>query len=982
MALNFQKVNINLSGLDEKTDNKQLQLGTFGTLKNMWMDKTRQLKKRYGTTKTHETLPQYNRVCDFNGKPIVWEQSAFAYANIEGTLTRTDEKWIAGSYEVTDWSAQLGVSDYIDYAESDDYGIGARLVQTETTPAIAIELTFYDPDTKRPFYRTTVGNDKFKIVSTDDRVLVFYNLSDTIQLREYQGFDVSGNPAFTQTEIQASDPNLVLGAVDATTSEFNTYAAFICTYSSTAVTSRVRIYVYDYSTSTLSVVDTSIGNPRSYVSINERFSTDFILAYADDSPTYDVIVDILTLPTTLVGATTVATYPGESYEQLCVVKANSRDYLFLKRQNAGAGTSGNVLDVYEENGGWSLFDQLGNCSLASKPFEFITGDGTRLLHFYISKGQAFNDTTNVGIALCWGFENTASGQQIRKGAEFLLPSSGISSFSGFTPPPTVTKKSFVGYTTVFATSGAVNSAKIVSREYNNIPIFDNWQFGVLNNVTPNLRLFDGISNNLVGWAVYPAQPISITSSGAGSAYPAGDYGVRACYVRYDAQGNVSRSAPSITQSANLAASSGVDVELEPYPFFDPQTDVEDVWLEVYRTEVDGGVYYLDGRIKVGDDTYASGSFDKLDYSFQKTETEIISQPLLYTEGGVLEHIGPPAIRSFKVSRERVWALSAEDGRPWFSKARVKGEFPNFSDALILDYEGVTGLTAASPMDDKTILFSEKNIFAVYGLGPDEVGAGSFDVQQLTTDVGTSQPASVVYTSIGIYYMSMKGIYFLDRGLNSSFIGARIEDQREDEIRGSYELEDREQVWFTAFDGSVQIYDEYHKIWYNNEINMNIGYSANVGSVPHFIGAFQSPSETALLKEDKSVYTDNSQNYECKLTTGWMNLADIQGFQRVRKFSFEGDGISDPSNIMQVRYFTDFNDSTPDETFSAVASDILAITNDYSWESKPKKQRMKSLKLDITFTTADSSFSISSLALEAGRHRGIYRQTRTKRVRGA
>lgn len=978
MALNFQKIDLNLRGLDEKTDDKQLEIGKFTELKNLWIDKTGEFQKRYGlaNVSTSQTLSDPLYIADWFGKPVIFNDSGYTYVSSDGNSTTTDEKWIYGNYEFSNWSGQLGQSEYIDYAECSDYGVGGRLVEVDLAGSVTVtklELSFYDNVSKRAFYKEQITTTQYKIIAATDRVFVFWVNGDEIEMDVFSGFDGSGNPSSTNTTIQATDSGLNIGMMDAAIAQGGNIVALFTSYQSTATTGRARIYSYNYSTSSLTTVDTSVGTKPTLIAIGERTNSEMNIAYFDSGLTYTVKYEKLTFPNTLSGPTSVATFAGETVDQLSTTY-KSNDFIFVHRLNALTTPGGEVVEIYKLSGTWAVDKQLGNCRLASRAFSHVNGCGSNLLYFYIAKDFVDADRTNNGIACCY-YEN-----DYKIAVETLLPGTGKSLWSGSIPPPSVTDINFESYTTCFVVSaGTEDTAKIATRKYETNATFGYWKNTLLHNITPNLMSFDGLKNNIVGWNIYPAQTLSIASAGAGSAYAAGDYGVVACYERYDSQGNISRSAPSIVKSATLVASSGVDVELEPYPFFDKENDIDNVWLAIYRTEVDGSLYYLDGRIKLYDQSFTSGYYDRLDYSFQESDTDLISKPLLYTTGGIIEHIGPPSCKAFTVSKDRCWVVSAEDGRPWYSKSRLNLELPNFSDAFVLEYEGNAGLTALSPMDDKTILFGDDTIFAVYGVGPDETGNGNYEVQERATDLGTIQPKSLVYSLEGIYFMSYEGLQLLTPDLNVSWIGSAIVDQKSATIVNAFELKDRQQIWFCGDDGVTQVYDTYHRIWSNYESDFDTFFHAsNVGLVPYFL-AKKGVGNSLLVKESTSVYQDNSEDYECRMVSGWINLAGIQGYVKLKEFGILGEATSTAGNQLIFKIYNDFDDTLV-ETFTATTS-VVGYSDRYQWGFKPKVRRLESFKFELSFTTSDSGFKISSVSLMAGMLPKIYKQKITRRVEG-
>lgn len=223
---------------------------------------------------------------------------------------------------------------------------------------------------------------------------------------------------------------------------------------------------------------------------------------------------------------------------------------------------------------------------------------------------------------------------------------------------------------------------------------------------------------------------------------------------------------------------------------------------------------------------------------------------------------------------------------------------------------------------------------------------------------------------------------LGRDLSTKFVGDKVVDEKDATIVGAYEVPDKDLIYFVDSDSETHVYDEYHGIWSTfDSVATDFLCSNIVNSVPHYIGTIS--GDRMLIKEDSSTYQDDSNNYECKFVSGWLNFANIQGYKRIRKMEIVGETTTESTNTMNLKFYTDFDDTNVTETFAAVNSVVHpTAASRYQWGVKPRKQRMESLKFSIDFTTADSGFKISNLSFEAGVIGGIYRQKLTRRVEGS
>ena len=106
------------------------------------------------------------------------------------------------------------------------------------------------------------------------------------------------------------------------------------------------------------------------------------------------------------------------------------------------------------------------------------------------------------------------------------------------------------------------------------------------------------------------------------------------------------------------------------------------------------------------------------------------------------------------------------------------------------------------MDEKLVIFEDDRIFYLTGSGPNATGQQNnfSDPQLVTSDVGCSNTRSIVQTPKGLMFMSNKGIYLLDRGLSTHYIGAPVEAYNSLTITSAILIQDENQVRFTASDG--------------------------------------------------------------------------------------------------------------------------------------------------------------------------------------
>jgi len=254
----------------------------------------------------------------------------------------------------------------------------------------------------------------------------------------------------------------------------------------------------------------------------------------------------------------------------------------------------------------------------------------------------------------------------------------------------------------------------------------------------------------------------------------------------DHLGNLHRSAPSTPMWVNgidLASVADTDNQVElgvtmPLSAYGTQRRY---FVEAYAAigEAAGqlaGVKSFD--VDSGDEN-TEDVFSNLVYNNNGQQDPIRWSETLYTEGNVLPSDPWPAFDDFVITSNRLFAISSEvPGTVYYSKLLEENIAPEFSAALVISLGRNRKLTGIGAIDDKVIIFTEREIFAVYDTGPDNTGAnGDFVIDRLQTTVGCSDSQSVVEIPDGLFFFSTVSneFHLLSRDLQVHDIGKPVED---------------------------------------------------------------------------------------------------------------------------------------------------------------------------------------------------------------
>lgn len=320
----------------------------------------------------------------------------------------------------------------------------------------------------------------------------------------------------------------------------------------------------------------------------------------------------------------------------------------------------------------------------------------------------------------------------------------------------------------------------------------------------------------------------------------------------------------------------------------------------YRTEMNGQTFRRVSSI--ASPTFNSVTADTVSFVDNVSDYSSLFNDIIYTTGGVLENIAPPASSLITTSKSRVFLSGMEDKLLiWYSKQRLEGSPVEFTDFFTTRVDSRGGdITALGVIDSNLIIFKKNSIYALGGEGPNDTGTQNDYGQPtlITTDVGCDNPNSVVITPNGLMFKSTKGIYLLDRGLKASYVGAPVEAFNPKLITSSVLVPDANQVRFTTNDDTCLVYDYYMDQW-----STFTNHTAEDSAVFNDSFAFLR-SNGEVWVETPGQYLDNASPIRLKCTTSWMSMAGLQGFERVYRMIVLGEYKSPHQLMVQIGY--DFN----------------------------------------------------------------------------
>lgn len=990
MALQKQVLNINFSkGVDTKTDPKQLQIGNFLSLQNTVFDENGLLKKRFG----------------FDILPDLPASNITDIMTFNGNLTLTGTEFYALSTQSDTWldqgpliSLQLSVSQMVRKSTAQ------QTVDIAVTEA-GLAITTWKDSNGTKYYQILDINTSQIIVQnvplpsgavfprcfllgTFFIVTFTITISSVVTLR-YIAIPINDpNSPGSAVTLSAAAPVLAAGSpYDGKVIDDQLYLAWASTNSNKEITvtklSRTLIQGITATTSTnvtqvstISVTgDTTGSSPIIWVSWTSAANAVLTLTYNAG------LVQVLAPTSVATSVTTrnITSFARNGINTIFVSQAAVYSFISVVSDTLlsySVTAAGAVTGSYGING----------ATLASKACEV---DG--VIYFMMATPGPLQPTYFL-------FNEFA--QPIAK----LAYSNG-----GGTPVDQVLSSSivyghdvYIGYlfkdllVSVNKSQGATFTGGVYSQTGINIS-----KWTIVDQQMPHVEIagslffasgllwqYDGVGPVELGFNLWP-ENLKATLATSGGHLTDQQYYYAITYEWTDGAGNIQRSAPSPPLSALATGGSGsskftLDIECLRMTRKDVVPTGNQVRIVIYRWSTAQPIYYQANSIT--SPTLNTGS-NSIQFVDTLADSSILGNPILYTTGGVIENIGPPACNSLTLFKSRLMLLDAEDPNLiWYSKQVIESTPVEMSDLFTLYVAPTTGAQGSTgpskvlfAMDDKVIIYKSNAIYYITGQGPDNTGANNdfSDPVFITATVGSSNQHMVLIPQ-GIVFQSNKGFWLLGRDLNTSYIGAQVEKYNEDTLLSAVTIPGTNQIRLVLSSGVILMYDYFYGQW--GEFMGAPAIASTTYQDKHtLLGKYQ------IALQEGIGFKDNSSPTLISFTTGWISMSGIQGYQRIYALYLLGQFITPHKVSVQIAY--DYNDSnvqnstiTPDNYVGTYGSDSLyggsspygGPGNVEQWRVFFERQKCQAFKItvseifDASFgTTAGKGLTISAMSVLIG-----------------
>lgn len=992
-----QPININFAqGMDEKSDPKAIPLGKFAQLTNSVFTKQGLLQKRNGfgpLPQLPDTLSTYT---------TTFQDGLIAIGPEFRSLSSSIDQWInKGSFQPVFLSVLPTVRSALSQVQCDSITASNGLACTVYTEinggSTFYKYTIIDSDdgeiivgqTPIPVGSGTITGSPRVFILGGYFLIIFTNT-------------ISGSPDLQYIAISTSSPTTV---VKSNTTIAGNYSPSD-TLSWDAVVVNEQLYVC-YNTA-------SGGQQVDFIFLDSSFNLSAVTSFSGRTATSMSVVSDLTQTSPVIYA---AFWDSASSTGYAVAVNTGLQILMTPTEWLASGSVGNVTSIASQNILTIIYENLNNYSYDSSiPTNFISSNtvtlpltvttgtvGTANVVLrsvgLASKAFSFNSRIYVlseyssvfqptyflidlsgNIIEKFGYENgggstTASSSYL----PFGLPNAQVIDDTVTIPYLYKDLISSVNKAQGVASAEGVYSQTGVNLSFTEFTAetLSTAELGNNLNISGGyLYAYDGAIVTEQNFHVWP-DDIEATWSATGGAIQAQPDGTtntdayfyQVIYQWTDAQGNIINSAPSIPISVTTTGSLSTGSITLTGPYL-RLTNKPDVKIVIYRWSVAQENYFQ--VTSISSPLLNDPTMDSWSYTDVLADSAILGNGLIYTTGGVLEDVGTSACTAITIFDTRLWVVSSEDPNLLlFSKQVIEGTPVEMSDLLSFYVAPNAGTTTStgpmkclSPMDDKLIIFKKDALYFINGAGPDNTGANSQYSQSIfiTSTVGSENQNSIAFIPQGLMFQSDKGIWLLGRDLSTAYIGAPVENSNAQLVTSALSIPGTTQARFTLDNKMTLMYDYYFQQWgtFNNtDVVSSTSYEGLHTYISSLGGVFQ---------ETPGIYLDNGNPVLLSFTTGWLNLAGLQGYQRVFALYLLGTYLTPHLLHVGIAYDynsslyqntsvspTNFSSSTP-SSYGDTPAPFGSKDNIESWRVFTAKQRCSSAQITLQ-ESYDPSFGI-------------------------
>lgn len=1003
-------------GIDTKTDPKQVMAGNLQTLQNGLFNNVKELNKRFGDTLlsnsifynslaphtnfTPEFITTAQAINSYNGEMLLFDgTNVYSYISESAKWTNkgiaastiTSNKQIIRQNQATQLNPDVAYLNEAEvYAWEDSRGgasgsVRYEIIDTATEAIILADSQLID------------GYGKPKCITYNDQVLIF--CTDGSNNLLYQIIDTL-NPTITHTPITVANDGAILTGTGTFSYDCQVIDGYLfCAYlAEDSGTYKINLFSLNDTLTPSSTTTIATGSNAftgatytSCLSVTPDANNGIWIAWSNGLDINCVAYTDQTLSTQIVELSRV--YSGTAATVTAIQQGTNllgnaiMLYLIEVYNSTSYNESITAIQMIAPTSPGiitgTVINTLLSVGLASKPYSVVYPNNT---NYYINVAyQTALNSTYFTVLLApdlfqvVGKVNSGTGGGLR--TNNMLPeipsiSTGIFKFVNLTKGAIISEAA-----TIFTLLG-VNSTTL---NYTDPDIF--------NAVTQNenlmivggiIQIYDGISVVESNFH-YPPENVTATPGSTGG-LGAGQYQYQVTYEWIDNYGQIEVSTPSPIVTVTTTLGQAVELVIPTLRLTKKQGIRTQPTICIYRTAVNGTIFNEVTSILAP--LVNTTTANTVTFVDSLSDASAASNRLLYTTGGVLDNVAPPAASLISLYQDRIVLSGLEDPNLlWFSQnvqdySNYNTTPTNFAAELTIGCDPLGGpITAIRNLNQNLVIFKKSYIFIVSGDGPNNTGGGSSYPNPvfLTSDVGCSNPNSISVIPAnaagegeigGLIFQSDKGIYLLDQSLNVTYIGSPAYSFNNLTVSSATLVSDQNEIIFTTTSGTSLVYDYYVGQW-STFTDQNAVDAIIYQNLFTYV-----QTDGYVYQADPTSFTSGGSPILMSFTTPDFSFAQISGFQRAFHVMILGTYFGPHTLTVNVAY-----DFSPTYT-QTVTIDVTDTPNpnDYQFRIDFAQQQCTAIRLNITDNQTlpyNQGYSISAITFEVGTLGGIYRVPATQ-----
>ena len=489
----------------------------------------------------------------------------------------------------------------------------------------------------------------------------------------------------------------------------------------------------------------------------------------------------------------------------------------------------------------------------------------------------------------------------------------------------------------------------------------------------SLAFFDGREYGEVGFAYYPdSSQITLGAAAGGSMTASATYYYRLVYARTDAAGQVWRSRPSDLKSIAMGANTKVNLGWQSLQLTDHSSALgfatserSRETVEIYRGDANDSNNLRLLAAVANDIGLTTGSF------VDTTADGFGGEPLYTNGGGVLPNDPIPGALAVAVTPTRALIVSADDPQVlWPSAPFVPGIGLRFSEATQLqvrDQHGaITGL--ASQPNGSVVVFKKDAVYLLTGDGPDAAGRGGFQLTMVASGLGTTNPRSIVETSLGTEFQSTStkaGWWRIGLGGTPEYIGGPVERYIGSTVVGAVMIPTASETRYYLATGGSLVHRFDRDMWM-----IDTGTAATCATAYGGGAAYGTAGPGVITDNTAQIGLDGGFAYTINVTTPWIKLGDLRGYERMYRVRGVGElGSPETNALLLVALQKDMIQT------NVVAQQVPSsgLSRTFEWEMR-YSAKFESVRFVLTdqpgFYDTPSAYKLSAIVLEYGVRKGL------------